>query len=72
MERQNRLVPVKNAEGLPYTRRTIYKMNSQKRLQDVLVKVGGTLFWDEGAWERRVHEARERQLQQVTRLREVL
>lgn len=67
----NKMVPVKHATDLPYKRRYLYKMNSQRKLQDVLVKVGGTLFWDWGAWNRRVEKAREDQVRKAKQLREV-
>lgn len=68
---KGRLVPVKHAANLPYTRKTVYKMHSLGRYPDVIFKVGSTLFWDESAWERRVQEAREKRMRQVSKLRGV-
>lgn len=71
MKERSNLVPIKRAEGLPFTRATLYKKHSMKQLPEVLFKVDNMLCWDWSAWERRVEAAREKQVARGKKLREV-
>lgn len=64
------LVPVKTVvEGqLPFKKGTIYKFSSLRRYPEVILRIDGSLFWDENAWQKLVDDVRERQIAEAKRL----
>jgi hypothetical protein len=66
------LLPVNNpGKKLPYKKSSIYKLHSLKRLPNVIVKVGGILFWDDDAWAQEAEKSRSKQIQEAERVRQV-
>lgn len=64
----NRLVPVKTSKDLPFTVSTIYKLHHLKSYPSIILKIGGRLYWDWGAWDDECEKVRETQVKEAKRL----